>query len=325
MRPVRAHLGARRTLGLCGLAARALPVTAERGTMPCRPPSASSARRRRRRPLRVYDSVAARWPAQPDGRHGPGQCACTPAGDTAGAAAAFEAVAHAPRQRGGVEQPGAARGSAGPARGGGRRGTRGRARDADRRGARPRALLASGRSCSRGGRAAASVRRRTRRCAGSATARAAGRRARRCRCARASGPVTFSPTASHMRRIWRFLPSRSTKRSWSSLTHSTCAGFKASPSSSRPWFEAARGRRPTAARRLDAAARAPGTPSRRRESSPISCLGDAPVLRQHQQADRVDVEPARRAPGGAGAGAGSGCRGLRAQRLSGLTSTTAGS
>ena len=37
-----------------------------------------------------------------------------------------------------------------------------------------------------------------------------------------------------MRRIWRFLPCVSTKRSWSSLSQSTWAGLSASPSSSRP-------------------------------------------------------------------------------------------
>ena len=48
-------------------------------------------------------------------------------------------------------------------------------------------------------------------------------------------PTTFKPTASHIRRIWRFLPSFNTKRSCSGFCQSTCAGSKALPSSDSPW------------------------------------------------------------------------------------------
>jgi hypothetical protein len=39
-------------------------------------------------------------------------------------------------------------------------------------------------------------------------------------------PTTLRPTSSHMRRICRFLPSRKTKRNWSSFCHDTLAGFE---------------------------------------------------------------------------------------------------
>jgi len=44
----------------------------------------------------------------------------------------------------------------------------------------------------------------------------------------------LQPDSSHMRRIWRFLPSRSTKRSWSSFCQVTLAGLRYSRSSFKP-------------------------------------------------------------------------------------------
>ena len=55
--------------------------------------------------------------------------------------------------------------------------------------------------------------RTVRRRAGSATCRPAACPARTLPVRTRFRPVTLSPTSSHMRRIWRFLPWRSTKRS----------------------------------------------------------------------------------------------------------------
>ena len=95
-----------------------------------------------------------------------------------------------------------------------------------------------------------------------------------------------------MRRICRFLPSVRTKRSWSSLAHSTCAGSSAWPSSSRPWRSSASDSGESS------------VPGRCRDAHEVflldlavgadQLLGDTAVLRQHEQAHRVDVEPSRR-------------------------------
>ena len=99
-----------------------------------------------------------------------------------------------------------------------------------------------------------------------------------------------------MRRIWRFLPSRRTKRSWSSLTQSTCAGQQRLAVE----LEAVAQQRQS----LGAAAAAPlRVATRTRYSFSIVAVvadqlaRDAAVLRQHEQADRIDVEPAGRERG----------------------------
>jgi hypothetical protein len=100
------------------------------------------------------------------------------------------------------------------------------------------------------------------------------------------------PTSSHMRRIWRLRPSRSTKRSWSSLAQLTRAGLSARSSSSSPWRSALAllgWQRPRMhvlhAHQVFLLHTAVFADQQ---------LGDAAVLRQHQQAGGIDVQPAGR-------------------------------
>jgi hypothetical protein len=122
-------------------------------------------------------------------------------------------------------------------------------------------------------------------------------------------PTTFSPTCSHMRRIWRFLPSVSTKRSCSGFCQSTRAGFSGWPSRLRPWRRRAsmRGWEHRLHIGRDRIVVVDAPPQWRRlvwavvgHAHQVLLLharvladqlaGDAAVLRQHQQAGGVDVQ-----------------------------------
>jgi hypothetical protein len=135
-------------------------------------------------------------------------------------------------------------------------------------------------------------------------------------------PTTLRPTSSHMRRIWRFLPSVSTKRSCSGFCQLTWAGLSGWPSRLRPWRRrasmaggntactlvvtgsfswmvrscAGRSSLPRSGSAWPGAqvAHAHQVFLLHRRVFADELARHAAVLRQHQQADRVDVEPAGR-------------------------------
>ena len=123
-----------------------------------------------------------------------------------------------------------------------------------------------------------------------------------------------------MRRIWRLRPSRSTKRSWSSFCHDTRAGLSFTPSSSRPCC------RQLHALVVERAFDAHQVFLLDLRVAADQALGDAAILREHDEPGGVDVQAA----GGREAAQVRGLElrvgdGSSAQRFSGLMSTIAGS